>query len=348
MVPRRFDLRRHRPGLQRLHAGAAGGGHRHHRQRRHAVPAPPAAKRREREDRRSARDRARSRASARGEARASRGDPERAHWRGARGHQRARLRRREVRFRRQDRNRTALHDQGGREIPGRQGRRAPARPRMVPRVCTGRPIRRSQSQCWSRTAASGLRPRPRSRAPCSITTCSASRPAGCRAKRGPTATTRATDGQRDRPPRQVLGTSCAPRRQPAHGCRGGARRRGARHALLGDRAERRARNDPGDFARLRAPPDVDRRQRLPAAARAHRAAVVRGFDPAAGRGGPGRDGGQRLAPLAQPRHRALPAFGADEDRAATDARVVLPEARGANATSATLSSLQSSSWCRSG
>ena len=40
-----------------------------------------------------------------------------------------------------------------------------------------------------------------------------------------------------------------------------------------------------------------------------------------------RHGGQRLAALAQPRRRALPAVGADEDRAAADARVVFPETR---------------------
>ena len=37
VVSRRLDLRRHRPGLQRVHAGAAGGGDRDHRQRRHCV-----------------------------------------------------------------------------------------------------------------------------------------------------------------------------------------------------------------------------------------------------------------------------------------------------------------------
>ena len=79
---------------------------------------------------------------------------------------------------------------------------------------------------------------------------------------------------------------------------------------------------------LRAGADVGRRQHPAADARALGGPAVRAGRPAAGRRRAVRRHGQRLAALAQPRLRAHPALRAHEDRAAADARVVLPEIRG--------------------
>ena len=57
VVSGRLDLRRHRAGVQRVHADAAGAGHRDHRQQRRRLRAAPGEERHQPEDRRGACDR---------------------------------------------------------------------------------------------------------------------------------------------------------------------------------------------------------------------------------------------------------------------------------------------------
>ena len=89
-----------------------------------------------------------------------------------------------------------------------------------------------------------------------------------------------------------------------------------------------ARDQPGRCRWLRAGAHVDRRQRPAADALARRGPALRRRRAAAGRRRAVRHRGQRLAPMAEPRHRAHPAVRAHEDRVAAHARVVLPEVRG--------------------
>ena len=89
-----------------------------------------------------------------------------------------------------------------------------------------------------------------------------------------------------------------------------------------------ARHEPAGELRLRDRADVAVRQHSAADARARGGAALRRRRADAGRRRAVRRRRQRLAPLAQPRRRALPAVRAHEDRAAADARVVLPEVRG--------------------
>ena len=80
---------------------------------------------------------------------------------------------------------------------------------------------------------------------------------------------------------------------------------------------------------VRAGADVDRRQHPAADARARGGAALRRWRVVLlDRRRAVRRRRQRLAALAQPRLRAHPALRAHEDRAAADARVVLPEVRG--------------------
>ena len=178
VVPRRLDLRRHRPGLQRVHADAARARDRDDRQRRRRVPAAPRQAHRGREDRRGAH---RSSASRRTRSRSSPSTWRSSATRSSASTRKARARRafRGATYTSGGKTGTAqVYLAQGREVQGAQGRRAAARPRVVHRLRAGRQAARSRSRCWSRTAASARRPRRRSRARCSTTTCSARRRSG--------------------------------------------------------------------------------------------------------------------------------------------------------------------------
>src|SRR6266542_4059632 len=138
MVSRRFDLSRHRPGLQRVHADPAGARHRDHRQRRRRVPPAPGQVDPQPDDRRSAPDRAAAHACDRRQAGASRDDSARARRRAEGGHERRGVQRGRVCVGRQDGHLAGVLAQARREILRAQARRASARPRVVPRVCACR------------------------------------------------------------------------------------------------------------------------------------------------------------------------------------------------------------------
>ena len=164
----------HRPGLQRVHAAAAGAGHRDDRQRgrRHAP----------------ARGQAASRTSA--AARRAQVAPQVTHTlrvkpehlaviktalTGVPGrHQRAGVRRHQIHFRRaRPEPRSSTRSRARSTSPARSTSACAITPGTSPtRRWTSR---RSRWRCWSRTAASARRPPRRSRAPSSTITCLASR-----------------------------------------------------------------------------------------------------------------------------------------------------------------------------
>ncbi len=108
------------------------------------------------------------------QARARRADPARAARRDAGGHLGARLRRRAVQQRRQDRHRAGGGHQGEREVQRVEDRGAPARPLAVHRRRAAAESRPWRWRWWWRTPASARTPRRPSRAASSTTCCWAS------------------------------------------------------------------------------------------------------------------------------------------------------------------------------
>ena len=157
--------RRHRPGLQRVHADAARARDRDARQRRRRVSGRIWCKHVE-----DARTGESARSSRKPTRHARRRSPsiiarrqERAGRRQQGRHRRARVRRRRVRQRRQDRHRAGVFAQEARSTTRARSTSACATTRCSSR--TRRPTsRRSRSRCWWRTAASARRPPRRSRA----------------------------------------------------------------------------------------------------------------------------------------------------------------------------------------
>ena len=256
-------------------------------------------------------------------------------------HERARVRRREVRL------------AAARPAPRRCSRsraRSTTRARSTSACATTRgswrtrppTSRASRSPCWSRTAASARRPRRRSRARCSTTTCSASRRGpGAGAASAPLPRRRGSEPMSDSMQRTCgLGTTIAGELWRVWEFV--ARRIdrflfGITMAIVGvglvtlfsaaDQSVDRVRAQLASLAVAlvamwivaNIPPQTLARTAVPLYVLARRAADRRRDV---------RHRRQRLAALAQPRHHAHPAFRAHEDRAAADARLVLPEVRG--------------------
>ena len=184
VVPRRLDFRRHRPGLQRVHADAAGARDRHRSPTTASRFAPHLVKNivnlKTGEERAVAPQPTHTISA---KPRAHRLHQERARRREQGGHQRRGLRGREIRCpaarpapRRCTRSR-ARNTRRTRSTSGCATTRGSSPTRR-------RTSRRSRLRCWWRTAASARRRPRRSRARCSTISCSGSR-AGPRDVTGP-------------------------------------------------------------------------------------------------------------------------------------------------------------------